>query len=119
MEFFNEKTKCNRRHFCCESEIKQEIKGRRKFYDSVFGVVKVQIMDKGKEIQEENMALFMTRKKREQIGDEIDDLLMRQYHHRCKLEEAQLAGDEEKIKFEEEKIQEKEEQIQKLRRKLA
>lgn len=33
------------------------------------------------------MALFMTRKKREQIGDEIDDLLMRQYHHRCKLEE--------------------------------
>lgn len=30
------------------------------------------------------MALFMTRKKREQIGDEIDDLLMRQYHHRCK-----------------------------------
>lgn len=35
------------------------------------------------------MALFMTRKKREQIGDEIDDLLMRQYHHRCKLEEAQ------------------------------
>ena len=46
------------------------------------------------------MALFMTRKKREQIGDEIDDLLMRQYHHRCKLEEAQLAGDEEKIKFE-------------------
>lgn len=65
------------------------------------------------------MALFMTRKKREQIGDEIDDLLMRQYHHRCKLEEAQLVGDEEKIKFEEEKIQEKEEQIQKLRRKLA
>lgn len=65
------------------------------------------------------MALFMTRKKREQIGDEIDDLLMRQYHHRCNLEEAQLAGDEEKIKFEEEKIQEKEEQIQKLRRKLA
>lgn len=65
------------------------------------------------------MALFMTRKKREQIGDEIDDLLMRQYHHGCKLEEAQLAGDEEKIKFEEEKIQEKEEQIQKLRRKLA
>ncbi len=65
------------------------------------------------------MALFMTRKKREQIGDEIDDLLMRQYHHRCKLEEAQLAGDEEEIKFEEEKIQEKEEQIQKLRRKLA
>ena len=49
------------------------------------------------------MALFMTRKKREQIGDEINDLLMRQYHHRCKLEEAQLAGDEEKIKFEEEK----------------
>lgn len=37
------------------------------------------------------MALFMTRKKREQIGDEIDDLLMRQYHHRCKLEEAQQA----------------------------
>lgn len=65
------------------------------------------------------MALFMTRKKREQIGAEIDDLLMRQYHHRCKLEEVQLAGDEEKIKFEEEKIQEKEEQIQKLRRKLA
>lgn len=27
------------------------------------------------------MAFFMTRKKREQIGDEIDDLLMRQYHH--------------------------------------
>ena len=25
------------------------------------------------------MALFMTRKKREQIGDQIDDLLMRQY----------------------------------------
>ena len=40
------------------------------------------------------MALFMTRKKREQIGDEIDDLLMRQYHHRCKLEEAQQAGNE-------------------------
>lgn len=65
------------------------------------------------------MSLFMTRKKREQIGDEIDDLLMSQYHHRCKLEEAQLAGDTEKIKHEEAKIQEKEEQIQKLRKKLA
>ena len=42
------------------------------------------------------MALFMTRKKREQIGDQIDDLLMRQYHHRCKLEEAQQAGNEER-----------------------
>ena len=46
------------------------------------------------------MALFMTRKKREQIGDEIDDLLMRQYHHRCKLEEAQQAGNEERAQYE-------------------
>ena len=49
------------------------------------------------------MALFMTRKKREQIGDEIDDLLMRQYHHRCKLEEAQQAGNEERVQYEKNK----------------
>ena len=59
------------------------------------------------------MALFMTRKKREQIGDEIDDLLMRQYHHRCKLEEA------ERVQYEKNKIEEEELQIQKLRKKLA
>ena len=52
------------------------------------------------------MALFMTRKKREQIGDEIDDLLMRQYHHRCKLEEAQQAGNEERAQYEKNKIEE-------------
>lgn len=63
------------------------------------------------------MALFMTRKKREQIGDEIDDLLMRQYHHRCKLEEAQQAGNEERVQ--KNKIEEEELQIQKLRKKLA
>lgn len=51
------------------------------------------------------MALFMTRKKREQIGDEIDDLLMRQYHHRCKLEEAQQAGNEERVQYEKNKIE--------------
>lgn len=69
------------------------------------------------------MALFMTRKKREQIGDEIgdeiDDLLMRQYHHRCKLEEAQQAGNEERVQYEKNKIEEEELQIQKLRKKLA
>ncbi len=51
------------------------------------------------------MAFFMTRKKREQIGDEIDDLLMRQYHHRCKLEEAQQAGNEERAQYEKNKIE--------------
>ena len=74
------------------------------------------------------MALFMTRKKREQIGDEIDDLLMRQYHHRCKLEEAQQAGNEERVQYEKNKeyfeknrviYEEEELQIQKLRKKLA
>lgn len=69
------------------------------------------------------MALFMTRKKREQIGeqigDQIDDLLMRQYHHRCKLEEAQQAGNEERAQHEKNKIEEEELQIQKLRKKLA
>ena len=65
------------------------------------------------------MALFMTRKKREQIGDEIDDLLMRQYHHRCKLEEAQQAGNEERVQYEKNKIEEEELRIQKLRKKLA
>ena len=65
------------------------------------------------------MALFMTRKKREQIGDEIDDLLMLQYHHRCKLEEAQQAGNEERAQYEKNKIEEEELQIQKLRKKLA
>lgn len=54
------------------------------------------------------MALFMTRKKREQIGDQIDDLLMRQYHHRCKLEEAQQAGNEERAQHEKNKIEEEE-----------
>ena len=57
------------------------------------------------------MALFMTRKKREQIGDQIDDLLMRQYHHRCKHEE--------RAQHEKNKIEEEELQIQKLRKKLA
>ena len=38
------------------------------------------------------MALFMTRKKREQIGDQIDDLLMRQYHH-CLLYTSDAADD--------------------------
>ena len=65
------------------------------------------------------MALFMTRKKREQIGDQIDDLLMRQYHHRCKLEEAQQAGNEERAQHEKNRIEEEELQIQKLRKELA
>ena len=56
------------------------------------------------------MALFMTRKKREQIGDQIDDLLMRQY---------QQAGNEERAQHEKNKIEEEELQIQKLRKKLA
>lgn len=65
------------------------------------------------------MALFMTRKKREQIGDEIDELLMSQYHHRCKLEEAKKAKNKQLAIHEIKKIQEKEEQIQKLRKKLG
>lgn len=65
------------------------------------------------------MSLFMTRKKREQIGDEIDELLMRQYHHRCKLDEAKQAGNKERIKHEICKIEEEELQIQKLRKKLG
>lgn len=65
------------------------------------------------------MALFMTRRKREQIGDEIDDLLMRQYHHRCKLEEAKEAGDKARVKTEANKIKEEEIQILKLRKKLG
>lgn len=69
--------------------------------------------------EEEHMALFMTRKKREQIGDEIDDLLMRQYHHRCRLEEAKEAGDKERVKIEADKIKKEEIQIQKLRKKLG
>ena len=46
-------------------------------------------------------------------------LLMRQYHHRCKLEEAQQAGNEERAQYEKNKIEEEELQIQKLRKKLA
>ncbi|MBO5459757.1 MAG: hypothetical protein J5981_05870 [Lachnospira sp.] len=65
------------------------------------------------------MALFMTRKKREQIGDEIDDLLMRQYHHRCNVEEAKRAKDKKRFVYEMKKIEEAEEQIQKLRKKLG
>ena len=65
------------------------------------------------------MTLFMTRKKREQIGDEIDDLLMSQYHHRCKLEDAKQAKDKNGVANEMKKIEEAEEQIQKLRKKLG
>lgn len=65
------------------------------------------------------MTLFMTRKKREQIGDEIDDLLMSQYHHRCKLEEANKANDKKRFVYEMKKIEEAEEQIKKLRKKLG
>lgn len=65
------------------------------------------------------MALFMTRKKREKIGDEIDDLLMRQYHHRCKLDEARKSGNKELAMQEQKKIEEEELEIRKLRKKLG
>lgn len=65
------------------------------------------------------MSLFMTRRKKEQIGDEIDDFMMRQYHHRCKLEEAKENKNKELFEKEKEKIIEYEKQIQKLRRKLG
>ena len=62
--------------------------------------------------------IYMDVEKIENI-QEIDDLLMRQYHHRCKLEEAQQAGNEERAQYEKNKIEEEELQIQKLRKKLA
>lgn len=65
------------------------------------------------------MALFMTRKRREKIGDEMDDLLMRQYHHRCKLDEAQKSGNKELVMQEEKKIEQEEQEIRKLRKKLG
>ena len=65
------------------------------------------------------MALFMTRKKREQIGDQIDDLLMRQYHHRCKLEEAQQAGNEERAQHEKNKIEEEETSDSEIKKKAC
>ncbi len=64
------------------------------------------------------MSLFMTKKKREAIGDEIDDLLMKQYYKRCSLEEANERGDKEKAEELQNRIDEIEEQIEKLRKKL-
>lgn len=82
-------------------------------------IVQKNFQNMKREYTEEDMALFMTQKKREQIGDAIDDLRMRQYYHRCALTEAKKAGNKEAVIQEMKKIQEKEAQIQKLRKKLG
>lgn len=64
------------------------------------------------------MSLFMTRKKREKINDEIDDLLMGQYYCRCRIEDATKEQDEQIVQHENAKIEEYELRIEKLRKKL-
>ena len=64
------------------------------------------------------MTLFMTQKKREEIGDKIDELQMKQYHKRCKIEDAKESGNEKLVAHEERRIEEIDDEIYKLKKKL-
>lgn len=64
------------------------------------------------------MRLFLTNKKREQINDDIDDINMKIYHCRCRIEEAEQNKNDKLVDHEENKIAEYESEIAKLKKKL-
>lgn len=72
----------------------------------------------GKKSSKIHFDLFLTAKKREEIGDEIDDLEMELYYSRCRLEEAEKTGNHRLAEHEEKKIDSLELQIEGLKKRL-